>query len=70
MEVWQIILYGFAAMLALRSLSGLMIRRYNQLVREQAIQDEQRLQEERAQAQEAAKAAKQSPPQKRNGRAA
>jgi hypothetical protein len=69
MEVWQVILYGFAAVLALRSLTGLMVRHRMTLDRDQAQRDEaQRLEEEQAQA-EAASAVK-SPAPRRNGHAA
>lgn len=67
MEVWQIILYGFAGILALRSLTGLMIRHRVRLEREQAQRDkEQRPDEEQSQATDAEKTA----PLRRNGRAA
>lgn len=65
MEVWQILLYGFAAVLALRSLSGLMIRHRDRLNREQALRDEQQ-EAEQSQPQPAAK----SEAQRANGRAA
>jgi hypothetical protein len=69
MDVWQVILYGFAAMLALRSLTGLMVRHRMTLDREQAQKDEaQRLEEEQAQAEAAA--ATKNPAPRRNGHAA
>jgi hypothetical protein len=57
MEVWQIVLYGTAALLALKSLSSLMTTHRDNLVNELEAEDEQRRQEE-AQAQAEAAAAK------------
>lgn len=55
MEVWQIILYGTAALLALKSLSSLMTAHRENLVAEIEAEEEQRRQEEaRAQAEAAA----------------
>jgi hypothetical protein len=55
MEVWQFILYGTAALLALKSLSSLMTLHRDNLIREIEAQDELRRQEEaRAQAEAAA----------------
>ena len=55
MEVWQIVLYGTAALLALKSLSSLMTAHRDNLVREFEAEEEQRRQEEaRAQAEAAA----------------
>ena len=55
MEVWQIVLYGTAALLALKSLSSLMTAHRENLVREMEEQQEQQRQEQaRAQAEAAA----------------
>ena len=55
MEVWQIVLYGTAALLALKSLSSLMTAHRENLVREQEELEEQARQEQaRAQAEAAA----------------
>lgn len=55
MEVWQFILYGTAALLALKSLSSLMTVHRENLVREIEAEEEERRQEEaRAQAEAAA----------------
>ncbi|HEY2251727.1 MAG TPA: hypothetical protein VGH74_11725 [Planctomycetaceae bacterium] len=55
MEVWQIILYGTAALLALKSLSSLMTSHRESLVAQIEAEEEQRRQEEaRAQAEAAA----------------
>jgi len=55
MEVWQIILYGTAALFALKSLSSLMTAHRDSLVAEMEAEEEQRRQEEaRAQAEAAA----------------
>ena len=60
MEVWQIVLYGTAALLSLKSLSSLMTAHRDNLVREQEEQEEQRLEEARVEA-EAAAAKKKKP---------
>ena len=60
MEVWQIVLYGTAALLALKSLSSLMTAHRDNLVREQEEQEEQRREEARVEA-EAAAAKKKKP---------
>lgn len=56
MDVWQIILYGTAALLALKSLSSLMTAHRDTVLAEiEAEEEEQRRQEEvRAQAEAAA----------------
>lgn len=55
MEVWQIVLYGTAALLALKSLSSLMTAHRGNLVAEiEAEEEQRRLEEERAQAEAAA----------------
>ena len=55
MEVWQIVLYGTAALLALKSLSSLMTAHREYIVREMEEQQEQQRQEQaRAQAEAAA----------------
>jgi hypothetical protein len=47
MEVWQIVLYGAAALLALKSLAALMTAYRERLVREAAeLEQEQRRQEQ------------------------
>ena len=47
MEVWQIVLYGVAALLALKSLTALMTTYRERLVREAAeLEQEQRKQEQ------------------------
>ena len=46
MEVWQIVLYGTAALFALKSLSSLMTAHRDNLVREFEAEEEERRQEE------------------------
>jgi hypothetical protein len=58
MEVWQIVLYGTAALLALKSLSSLMTAHRDDSIREIEEQEEQRRQEEARLQAEAAAAAK------------
>ncbi len=48
MEVWQIVLYGTAALLALKSLTSLMTSYREQLLREAAEQEEELRREEQA----------------------
>lgn len=61
MEVWQIILYGVAALLALRSLSSLMAVHRSALYRQIDEREAARVQEEaRLQAEAAAAARKKS----------
>ena len=50
MEVWQIVLYAVAGLLALKSLSTLMTAHRARLLAELAEQEEARLREEQAQA--------------------
>ena len=61
MEVWQIVLYSFAALLALRSLAGLMTAHRRKLVRANEERDEALRQEEaRLQAEATASAKRKS----------
>jgi len=60
MEVWQIVLYGTAALLALKSLTSLMTAHRDNLVCEFEAEEEQRRQEE-ARVQAEAAAAKKKP---------
>jgi len=48
MEVWQIILYGMAALLALRSLASLVTAYRERLVREAAEQEQEERRQEQA----------------------
>jgi hypothetical protein len=48
MEVWQIVLYGVAALLALKSLTSLMTSYRDRLVREAAEREEELRREELA----------------------
>lgn len=69
MEVWQIVLYGVAVVLTLRSLLGLMTAHKQRLFREMAARDEQqRIEELRRIKSEQRAAAKGKP--RRNGSAA
>ncbi|MBI3864119.1 MAG: hypothetical protein HY290_19730 [Planctomycetia bacterium] len=55
MEVWQIVLYGVAALLAMRSLGSLMTSHRQRLYRQiEEREEEARLEEERLQAEAAA----------------
>ena len=56
MEVWQIVLYGTAALLALKSLSSLMTAHRDRLLREAAEREEEerRLEQARLRAEKAA----------------
>jgi len=54
MEVWQIVLYGVAALLALKSLTSLMTSHREQLLKQRAEQEE----EERVNAEAQARAAR------------
>lgn len=58
MDVWQIVLYGFAALLALRSLAGLMTAHRQKLLRAIEERDEAIRQEQARLEAEAAAAAK------------
>ena len=60
MEVWQIVLYGTAALLALKSLSSLMTAHRENLIREIEEQEEERRQEQTRIEAEAAAAKKKS----------
>ena len=60
MEVWQIVLYGTAALLALKSLSALMTAHRDNLVSEIEEQEEERRQEQARVQAEAAAAKKKS----------
>ena len=62
MEVWQIVLYGVASLLALKSLTSLMTSHRERLVRQFAEKEE----EERREAEARAKAARVA--EKRPGR--
>ena len=59
MDVWQIVLYGFAALLAVRSLTALMQAHKHRVSREVAAKQEP-----------AAKPSAETPPPRRNGQAA
>jgi hypothetical protein len=50
MEVWQIVLYGMAALLALKSLTALMTAHRENLVRQLAEKEDEERREEQARA--------------------
>ena len=61
MEVWQIVLYGIAALVALRSLSSLMTAYRERLENDLAEQEEARRREEEARARAEKSAQKNKP---------
>ena len=50
MEVWQIVLYGAAALLALKSLTSLMTAHRDRLAREAAEREQEQRRQEQARA--------------------